>query len=468
MDAINVFMRTRTNMASDTLKAFLQAHPAVETVELVVTDPSGIARGKWAPVGALKKAFGEGVNFPLSLHGLDVWGNEVGETGLHISSGDRDGFYRAVPETLSVIPWGSDSDQEQDQRRAQVLLETWTPDGERFASCCRQSLRRAVQRLTERGLTAVAAFEIEFHLVVEDETGNVMPLDGETVAGGENQFMYDLQALSEHSSLFDTIHRAASWADLPIDTIIKEAAPGQFEINLNHRADVLRAADDVVMLKRIVQETARDSGMRATFMPKPFAGQPGNGMHVHISILDKDGTNIFSGDKGTIRQHHAVAGLLASMQDATALFVNSINGYRRLAPGSYAPTRANWGDNNRSVALRLPAAPDAAKRVEHRVAGADANPYLLMAALLQGIIDGLDAGDDPPAALEGNAYDETTPNRGEALPNAPETALELFDKSAFVKRALGREMAATFSHLKRAELLRFAGDISPFERATYL
>lgn len=455
-------------MTAHLLQDFLDRHPKVETVELVVTDPGGVARGKWAPVSSLKKAFGDGVNFPLSLHGLDIWGNEVSSTGLHISSGDKDGFFRAVPETLSVVPWGSDDTEPKNQKRAQILLDTWSPTGNRFGSCARQVLTDAVNRLQQLGLTAVAAFEVEFHLVTFNNSGSATPLDGETVAGGENQYMYDLKALSDHAALFDNIHRAASWAKLPIDTIIKEAAPGQYEINLNHRSDVLRAADDVVLLKRIVQETAREAGLRATFMAKPFAGQPGNGMHVHTSVLNDDGVNIFSGEEGRMRQTHAVAGLLNSMREATAVFINSVNGYRRMAPGSYAPTRANWGDNNRSVALRLPAAPEVAKRIEHRVAGADANPYLLMAILLQGILEGLEATKAPPPALEGNAYDENTPNRGKALPNNPEIALAEFENSAFTKRALGSEMAKTFAHLKRAEMERFALNISPFEQATYL
>ncbi len=280
--------------------------------------------------------------------------------------------------------------------------------------------------------------------------------------------MYGLDALAEKAPVFAEIRRAAKWADLPIDTIVKEAAPGQYEVNLNHRADAMRAADDVILLKRIVKEAARKHGLIATFMAKPFIDQPGNGLHVHTSMLDGNGQNIFATNKGTIRQHHAVAGLVSTMQEMTLVFVNTRNGFRRMAPGSYAPTRTNWGENNRSVAVRLPAAPDVAKRVEHRVSGADANPYLILAGILQAMAEGLEEKKTPPPELVGNAYDETTPNRGDSLPPSQEEALAIFNQSAFAKRALGDQMHSMLSAIKQAEIDGFANDISALERQTFL
>lgn len=437
-----------------TPQTFLDNHPDIANVELILTDPSGVTRGKWAPVTTLKKAFGEGVNFPLSLHGLDVWGNEVPDTGLHISSGDLDGFCKAVPGSLSAVPWGRDT--------AQVLLETARPDGSDFGGCARTVLRHVVERLGEAGLCATCAFEIEFHLL--DENG--APVGENWIA--DAQFMYGLEQLAHRAPLFAMLREAAQMADLPIDTIVKEAGPGQFEVNLTHRADPLRAADDVVLLKRAVRECAREQGLTATFMAKPFIGQPGNGLHVHTSLQNGEGVNIFSGPNGAARQRYAVAGLMESLAEATLVFINTMNGFRRMAPGSYAPTRANWGENNRSVALRLPAAPDHAQRVEHRVAGADANPYLVLACILQGMMDGLDAAREPGPALTGNAYEEGTPNRGESLPADMATALDLFSGSAFIQKTLGKEMRTILSAIKAAEIAGFANDISPLERRTYL
>ena len=454
---------------TERLQAFLDAHPSLETVELVLTDPNGVARGKWAPVATLKKAFGTGVNFPLSLHGLDIWGSEVAETGLHIESGDRDGFCVAVPETLAALPWLDGALVEPDLATiAQVMLETVTPEGEGFGGCARTVLRRAVERLAADGLTAVCAVELEFHLLTPQARTGAPFLVAETDAAFDNTHMYDLGALAEKAPVFAAIRRAADWAGVPIDTVVKEAGPGQYEVNLTHRADPLRAADDAVQLRRIVTEAARNFDMVATFMAKPFPEHPGNGMHVHISLLNEAGDNIFAADDGPTRQRHAVAKLLETMAETTLIFINTWNGFRRMAPGSYAPTRANWGDNNRSVALRLPAAPPPARRIEHRVAGADANPFLLLAILLEAMRQGLDERNDPPPALIGNAYDPSTPDRGPRLPSSMAAALELFADSAFAKEALGDEMHCILCAVKSTELGTFNAHVSDFERATFV
>ncbi len=451
------------------LEFFLKAHPKLENVELVLIDPCGIARGKWAPAATLKKAFSDGVNFPLSLHGLDIWGNEVSDTNLHISTGDLDGFCVAVPHSLSVVPWGNGATAEKEATTAQVILQTLTPSHEAFGGCSRTVLQQVVDRLAEKSLTAVCAFEMEFHLLKpESEWRDGQPQVAASIEAPDAQLMYGLDALAEKAPVFADIRRAAKWADIPIDTIVKEAAPGQFEVNLNHRSDALRAADDVILLKRIVREAARHHGLIATFMAKPFLDQPGNGMHVHTSLLDVEGSNIFSGDEGTGHQHHAVAGLVSTMKEMALVFINTRNGFRRMAPGSYAPTRANWGENNRSVAVRLPAAPDNAKRVEHRVAGADANPYLVLAAILQAMLEGLETAKSPPPELVGNAYDEATPNRGEPLPATQQLAQESFSQSKFAKRAFGEQMHSMLCAIKQAEVDGFSADISALERRTFL
>jgi glutamine synthetase len=409
----------------------------------------------------------------LSLHGLDVWGNEVEDTGLHISSGDLDGFCVAVPHTLSAVPWGlSDAENKAETAAtattAQIVLQTLTPERGYFGGCARSVLGQVVNRLSDKGLSPVCAFELEFHLL-QSPTGLGEPFVMASHQDTPNaQFMYGLDALAEKSPLFRDIRNAAKWADLPVDTIVKEAGPGQYEVNINHRDDALRAADEVILLKRIVKECARANGCEATFMAKPVIGQPGNGMHIHASILDRNGDNIFSGSDGDSRLRHAVAGLLSSMQEMALVFVNTHNGFRRMAPGSYAPTRVNWGGNNRSVSVRLPAAPDAAKRLEHRVSGADANPYLVLAAVLQGIDEGLEAGMEPPPELSGNAYEELTPNRGESLPNTQQSAIALFKQSSFAARALGQQMRDNLVAIKQAEIDGFRDDISPLERRTFL
>ncbi len=439
-------------------RAFSEKHPDLEAVEFLLVDPNGVMRGKWAPADSLKKAFQEGVNFPMSLHGLDVWGREVVETGLHIETGDQDGYCRATRGSLCIVPWAK-------RKTAQVMLQTFSPEGEPYMVDPRQVLKKKVADMNARGLTPVVAFELEFYLLdPETDWDDGMPAPVGVVSGPDRLRMYGLDDLAEHAALFDMIRDAAEEQNLPIDTIIKEAAPGQFEVNLKHRADPLRAADDVIKLKRIILGCARAHGLTATFMAKPFLEYAGNGMHVHASILGADGENIFGDPHGRDMLGHAVAGLLRTMPESLLLFINTWNGFRRITPGSYAPTRAVWAENNRSVALRIPASTPENRRIEHRISGTDANPYLVMCALLQGMMEGIDSKEVPPPPVQGNAYAEA----GLYLPDDMDEALQLMEKSAFVDRALGPELAKVYKDLKRAEILAFWGEITPLERTTYL
>ncbi len=444
--------------SEDILSRFLSENPDIKSIELLLVDPNGRIRGKWAPVTTLKKAFGEGVNFPLSLHACDVWGREVASTGLHIESGDRDGHCRAVAHTLARVPWGK-------RPTAQILLESFHEDGKPFSVCARNVLKTVVQRLADKNLYPVTALELEFFLLkAEDDWSSPLPELVDNDEGIERQRMYSLNALAEHGAFFEDVRRAAEFQSLPIDTIVKEAAPGQFEVNLNHCDDPLRAADDAVMLRRIITECARMNDLKATFMAKPFISQPGNGMHVHASLLDGSGKNVFSGKDGRMVLENAVGGLLETMAECSLLFVGSYNGFRRMQPGSYAPTRVNWGENNRSVAVRIPASGEKARRIEHRISGADANPYLVMAALLQAMLEGIENKIVPIAPECGNAYD----SKGGELPSSMQDSLALFQDSPFVVRALGKDMVKILLALKQTELETFAGEITPLEHSTYL
>ncbi|MDZ7823602.1 MAG: glutamine synthetase family protein [Ahrensia sp.] len=444
-------------------EAFIKENPDIQAVEFLMVDPNGVMRGKWAPADALKKAFEEGVNFPMSIHGLDVWGREVTETGIHIETGDRDGYCRAVPGTLSRVPWAN-------RPTAQVLLSTFTPEGERLRFDCRNALMRIVKAMAKRDLYPVVAFEIEFYLLELPKKGEEgMPKPVGVSAGPDRQRMYGLDDLDEYADLFDDIRAAAEAQNLPIDTIIKEAAPGQFEVNLKHRCDPLKAADDVILLRRIVFGCARKNGLMATFMAKPFIDYAGNGMHIHASVLNGKGDNIFDeqkfGDVGRKNLGGAIAELISTMPQGLLMFINSWNGFRRIQPGSYAPTRAVWAENNRSVALRIPASTSKNRRLEHRIAGADANPYIVLCAVLQAMMDGLEKLETPPPQITGNAYDDGT---AALLPDDMDEALILMQKGDYAERALGKELSKIYKHLKRAEILAFWAEITPLEQSTYL
>lgn len=451
-------MNTQANhRSSNEFETFLADNPEIAIVEFLLTDMNGILRGKWAPVGAVKKAFTEGVNFPFSLFGLNVWGGEVMDTGLHIETGDRDGMCFAVPGTLSKIGFGA-------QNTAQLLLTMHDEKGAPFYSDPRQLLARQIGLLADEGLTACAAFELEFFLFEGEGTAAAsIPERSQQQSGPEIQDMYDLQALERYSEVFEAINAAANLQGVSTDTIVSEAAPGQFEVNLSHQSNVLRAADEAVLLKRIIKGCAKDHGLHASFIAKPFHDCAGNGMHVHASLLDSEGTNVFSGDDGAVKLRHAIAGTLNRMPECTFAFINTINGFRRLQPGSYAPTRAVWGENNRSVAVRVPASPDHAKRLEHRISGADANPYLVMTAIIAAMREGLHLKQEPAAAIELNAYDGTAAQ----LPFRPHEALELFENSEFAKEAFTPLGHKVFTALKRSEMEAFAAEITQLERRTY-
>lgn len=443
------------------VERYLSAHPDLEAIEFLITDSNGVLRGKWAPAAAIKKAWLDGVNFPFSLYGLDVWGREVMETGLHVTTGDRDGYCRAVPGSLRPVPWA-------DRPTAQAILSMHSEQGDPYVGDPRNALARVVDRLAQAGYTACCAIELEFYLLdpKAPPMANGMPAPVyRATAGPTPQNMYSLSDLSDFSRLFSEIWNYGRAQGLPLDTMVSEAAPGQFEVNLKHRPDALAAADDAVMLKRLVCEVARKHGLKATFMAKPFMEVAGSGLHVHVSLLDRAGHNVFADPaRGETLLGQAVAGLIDTMHASTLMFVSNWNGYRRLQPGSYAPTTASWGHNNRSVGVRIPAGPPEARRLEHRIAGADANPYLVLTAVLAGMLEGIERGLAPPPPIVRNAYEEPVP----PLPDSMESAITLFERSDFVRRTIGLEYRSLLAHLKRAEVAAFKSEITPLERLTYL
>ncbi|PTW62420.1 glutamate--putrescine ligase [Breoghania corrubedonensis] len=436
---------------------FLAAHPDLDTVEVILPDTNGVLRGKWLPGSALTKIFEDGVAFPFSLFGLDVWGREVEETGLHIETGDKDGLCWPVAETLQLVPWA-------ERETAQVLLSMFDREGAPFMIDPRHVLAGLCGRLRDFGVTATCAFELEFYLFEEAVDGKQPRPVFSTQRGPARQNMYALSDLEALMPLVDEIRRGADEQNIAADAAVSEAAPGQFELNLHHRRDPLTAADDAVLLRRLVTGVARKHGMKASFMAKPFVEWPGNGMHVHVSLEGAHGNIFADPEEGEERLGHAIAGLLETMQESQLLYISTFNGFRRMQPGSYAPTSITWGHDNRSVALRVPPGGPNSRRIEHRIAGADANPYLVLTGVLAGMLEGLEKKKDPPRAIAGNAYE----TRARRLTPWMDEAIDAFEKSKRMKRAVGKEMHKTLTAIKREELTAFGREISTLERETYL
>ena len=220
-------------------------------------------------------------------------------------------------------------------------------------------------------------------------------------------------------------------------------------------------------MKRLIKGVCAKHDLVASFMPKPFEDEAGNGMHVHCSLIDENGNNVFDngGDQGTDLLHHAIGGCLKHMADSMAIFAPSYNGYRRFQVGSHAPTLATWGFENRTVAVRVPAGNPAARRLEHRVAGADANPYLLFAALLSAILDGIEQTISPGEAVSGDGYAQTNKP---ILPTYMQDAVALFSESQFIKDFLGAELQRIFTLTKEQEINEFRRRVTTLEYQTYL
>ena len=443
-----------------TLDQFLQDNPDIEIFEVILHDLNGIHRGKWLPREQIAKVFNGGYKMPQNTCSLDAWGRDLEE--LVQESGDADGVCTADPETLARVPWA-------DKPTAQVIVSMGSFGGdEPYGGDPRMVLQSVLDRYAKLGLRPVVASEMEFHLFELDRDKFGQPqhsqraLNGSPALGGQT---YGMDIMRETAPLMDAITEAAKIQNLPVDTLITEFGPSQFEINLYHQDSAMRACDQGSMLKRAIRNVARSHNKVASFMAKPFAEQVGNGMHIHFSLVDADGQNVFDNgtDAGSELLGHAVAGCLATMADSMAIFAPNINSYRRMVPGCYAPLAPNWGYENRTTAIRIPGGDNRAIRIEHRVAGADANVYLTVAAMLAGALYGIENKMAAPQAVVGDAGDVKA-----ELPHFWQDALEAFEQSDFIGEYLGTELQKTFVLSKRKEKQEFDSRVTLLEYDAYL
>ena len=442
------------------MQDWLNRHADICALRLAVTDLNGQARGKRLPRRFADKIFAGGTRLPFSTLNVDLLGQDIDDSPLVFDSGDADGLLAPTERGFIPLPW-------LDTPTALVPMEMFQADGTTaFDGDPRQALRRVLARYDAHKLTPVAALEMEFYLI--DISGPLpqIPCPPGTRHRHAVSDTLSISALDDFDGFLTDLYAACEAMDIPADAAISESGIGQFEINLLHCNDALRTADNAWLFKMAAKGVARKHGFTASFMAKPYADSAGSGMHSHFSLLDAKGQNIFddSSPEGSPALHHAVAGCLAAMADSSLVFAPFDNSYARLVPGAHAPTSLSWGYDNRTTALRIPAGPAKARRIEHRVAGGDANPYLILAAILGAALNGIEDQSQPPPPTIGNAYANSLPQIADTL----QRAITSFAQSAHINRVFAPRLIDNFIRCKRQDGSELANLDDETRTAIYL
>ncbi len=437
------------------LAAFLMANAGIKFLDLFYTNLAGVPRGKRLRAHEFLSAFETGRFLPGSVLVVDITGLDVEESGMVWEDGDADRVAWPVAGTLAKALWlGDDS--------AEVMLAMHELDSRACDLDPRAVLANVLARFAADGLTPVVACELEFYLVDARRSadGGIQLPVGTDGRVPQHRQVYGLDSVDLDGGYLRDLWAACDALGLPTGAAIGEYAAGQYEMTLAHRPDALAACDDAVRFKRAAKGVADARGRTATFMAKPFADLSGSGLHIHVSVLDERGRNIFADARpqGSDALAHAIGGASLLMPASILAFAPNANSYRRFRPNSYAPVRAGWGVNNRTVPLRIPVGPAESRHLEHRLSGADANPYLAMAAVLAGIHHGLTHAIDPGPVVSGDGY-----ATGERLPTDWAHALALFEGSRLIADYWGGRAAEMFATMKRVEQERYNAVVTPLD-----
>nr|MBO2509613.1 glutamine synthetase [Gammaproteobacteria bacterium] len=437
------------------VRAFRAGHPEVRYVDLISLDIPGHFYGKRYPVEMLEKvAAGAPLKLPQNCVLLGAQGglHPIGDYCFH--DGDPDAPRRLIPGTLKPVRWEA-------QPLGQMLISSdGTESPIEFEP--REVLARVLKRLEERGIHPVVAFELEFYLfdrVLQDGLPRFPrdPLSGDP----DDQPNMHIERLSRFSGVLHEMVEAAREQGVDANVITAELGPGQFEINFGHSADGLQAADWAALFCRSTRGVALKHGYRASFMSKPYLNAPGSGMHVHVSLYDRDGNNLLAAD-GQRPLRHAVAGCLELLPHCMPIFAANHNAFRRYGAMVNAASRASWGFEDRDACLRIPESDARNLRIEHRLAGADANPYLVLAAILSGIEHGLDKRLEPIAPLNQDR------SSGIDFPKDMLGAVAAMEHHPVVRDKLGSEFVFVYCENKRHDHLDFMSEISAREYRWFL
>lgn len=441
---------------------FLAQHPDVRLIELILIDANGIPRGKLLHRDELLAIYKTGRPLPSSILALTIQGEDVEESGLVWEVADADCWTYPLPGSLTLQPWRS-------QPTGQVQVSMHPAQGLPAAPADpRHVLVKVIERLKADGFHPVMAVELEFYLLDQQADANGRPQPARQMNGVRPQApqVYGVSELEQVQPFLDDLYAACEAQGLPVRTAISEYAPGQLELTLEHRFDALQAVDEGVRYKRLVKGVANKHGLQACFMAKPFDDQAGSGLHLHVSLADAQGNNLYASEdpEGTPLLRHSIGGMMGTLLDSLAIFCPNANSFRRFQANSYAPLAKSWGVNNRTVSFRVPGGPAVSRHIEHRICGADANPYLAAAAVLAGIHLGIQKQLDPGPAIRGNGYAQAK----EFLPTDWHTALLALEQSSWANDALGEDFLKVFLAIKRHEYQCFMGEVGEQDWRWYL
>ncbi|MGB1310209.1 MAG: glutamine synthetase family protein [Leucothrix sp.] len=440
------------------IEQFIRDNPEVEEVDLLLLDIPGNFFGKRYTLKELEKLARNGLKFPRGMPLMSVIGEAIDALGHGLTDGDPDADVELIPGTLQRVSWESEP-------RAQVMVR-YVPGNEDSPFWePRHCLINVLQRFNDAGLSPVVAYELEFYLVDKQrtETGLVQAPKGQLSGRRDNFAVLNMDRVSDFGECLSDIRRTCAEQGITIGPISCEVGLGQYEINLPHSDDVLKAADHCVMFKRIVKGVALKHGFQASFMAKPYLEHAGNGLHLHTSLYDEAGDNVFSdAAQGADTLRHAIGGLLALMPASLSFLAPNINAFRRLKPKNNVPVSPSWGYENRSVAVRVPNSDAKNQRIEYRLGGADANPYLALAVMLTGIDYGMQQAIMPVEPTENLSTDAF------GLPTDFLQALRITEASEVLKRYLGNEFVPVYCAQKRSEVATFEAAISAREYEWYL
>lgn len=440
---------------------FLAEHPHIELFELFILDANGVPRGKLLHREELLAVYETGRPLPSTILGLTINGDDVEDSGLVWDVGDIDCRAFPLEGSLVPMPW-----RQVPTAAVQVCMHPQQGMPATVADP-RHLLATVIERLNAAGYYPVMACELEFYLLDQQRDAQGCPQPALDRDGGRPRStqVYGLRELEQIEPFLADLYAACKVQGIPARTAISEYAPGQVEITLEH-GDALLAMDQAVRYKRLVKGVAHKHGMQACFMAKPFEHQAGTGMHMHVSLADAQGNNLYASEDpaGTPLLRHSVGGMLEHLLESLLLFCPNANSYRRFQANSYAPLAPTWGVDNRTVSLRVPGGPSYSRHIEHRICGADANPYLAAAAILAAIEHGLSAALDPGEPVQGNGYAQATT----LLPTDWLTSLQALQCSEWAREAFGEGFLRVYLAVKREEYRQFMAQVGEQDWRWYL